>query len=326
MMDPWLLTLLTFGAVVTGITGVYSLVSDLYLRDRTRVSERVDDEFRRKQRKKAEQSQLFRDLEKLSSLKPGDLPAATLRTRVELMIEQAAVDLTPESLLGISLVAGAVLGGILAAIRMNYPAQAAILGVVGAAIGLVAPFLVVSTKRKARLAKLLQQLPDAFDLMSRVVRAGQTSSQAMLAVAQEFPQPIAGEFSLCYEQQNLGLTPEMALRDLARRTGLLEINIFVTALLVQQQTGGNLTELLDKLSYLIRQRAKLRGHVMTLTAEGRLQAIILLSLPIMLFFVMFVINPSYAQELLDHPSLIAVTVGFEAVGAFWIRKIVNFDV
>ena len=83
--------------------------------------------------------------------------------------------------------------------------------------------------------------------MGRVIRAGQTMSQALQAVADEFPPPIAGEFAYCYEQQNLGLSPETALRDLARRTGLMELKIFVLALLVQQQTGGNLAELLDKL-------------------------------------------------------------------------------
>ena len=110
------------------------------------------------------------------------------------------------------------------------------------------PLFYVQFKRKARLEKLRSQLPDAFDLMGRVIRAGQTMSQALLAVADEFAQPIAGEFAYCYEQQNLGLPPETAFRDLSRRTGLIEIKIFVLALLVQQQTGGNLAELLDKLS------------------------------------------------------------------------------
>ena len=105
--------------------------------------------------------------------------------------------------------------------------------------------------------------------MGRVVRAGQTISQALQAVADEFPPPIAAEFAYCYEQQNLGLSPESALRDLARRTGLLEIKIFVLALLVQQQTGGNLAELLDKLSGIIRERFRIRGQIKTLTAEGR---------------------------------------------------------
>ncbi len=104
-------------------------------------------------------------------------------------------------------------------------------------------------------------------------------AQALQAVADEFAPPIAGEFAYCYEQQNLGLSPETAMRELARRTGLLEVKIFVTAVLVQQQTGGNLAEMLDKLSSIIRERYQLRGKIKTLTAEGRIQGIILLGLP-----------------------------------------------
>src|SRR5207245_8851808 len=156
----------------------------------------------------------------------------------------------------------------------------------GLAVGLLAAaicFLFVLMKRNARLQKIMSQLPDAFDLMARIIRAGQTMSQGLQAVADEFDQPIAGEFAYCYEQQNLGLSPEVALRDLAQRTGLLEIKIFVLALLVQQQSGGNLAEMLDKLAGIIRERFKLRGKIRALTAEGRLQAGVLLALPPLLF-------------------------------------------
>ena len=203
--------------------------------------------------------------------------------------------------------------------------QSVTLGLVAGLIALLVPIGFVKYKRKARLTKMLDQLPDAFDLMSRVIRAGQTTSQAIMSVAEEFPQPIGGEFSLCAEQQNLGLSPELSLRDLARRTGLLEIKIFVMALLVQQQTGGSLTELLEKLATIIRQRAVLRGHIKALTAEGRLQAAVLLGLPVFMFFALLFLNRSYMAELLAHPSLIMATLVFEGLGAIWIRKIVNFD-
>src|SRR5215831_2903505 len=108
-------------------------------------------------------------------------------------------------------------------------------------------------------------------------------SQALQAVADEFDTPISTEFAYCYEQQNLGLSPEVAMRDLARRTGLLEIKIFVLALLVQQQTGGNLAELLEKLADIVRERFRMRAKIKALTAEGRLQAIILLALVPLLF-------------------------------------------
>jgi tight adherence protein B len=185
--------------------------------------------------------------------------------------------------------------------------------------------LYVQFKRNARLEKLRTQLPDAFDLMGRVIRAGQTMSQSLMAVADEFPQPIAGEFAYCFEQQNLGLDSETAFRDLGRRTGLLEIKIFVLALLVQQQTGGNLAELLDKLSAVIRDRFRIRGQIKSLTAEGRMQGAVLLALPPALFLIMLFLNRNYASVLLEHPSLIVGTLISEVLGALWIRQIVNFD-
>jgi tight adherence protein B len=173
--------------------------------------------------------------------------------------------------------------------------------------------------------KLMGQLPDAFDLMGRVIRAGQTMSQALQAVADEFDAPISVEFAYCYEQQNLGLAPELALRDLARRTGLLEVKIFVLALLIQQQAGGNLAELLDKLAAIIRERFRIRGKIRSLTAEGRIQALVLLALPPGMFFLILFLNRAYEQVLLDNPVILVVTLIFQVIGALWIRKIVNFD-
>jgi tight adherence protein B len=320
-MDPVFLPLLAFGAVVATISAVYSIVSDLYLRDRSRVSDRIDDEFRKQQRERARKAMLFKDLNHLVMEGPGDQEAEpNLRQRLAAMIEQSGLDLTPPQLLTYSAAVGVGLGLLGGLVR-----QSALVAAVAAAIGAIVPLAYVQFKRKARLEKLLSQLPDAFDLMGRVVRAGQTMSQGLQAVADEFAQPVAGEFSYCYEQQNLGLPPEAALRDLARRTGLLEVKIFVTAVLVQQQTGGSLAEMLDKLAAVIRQRYRIRGQIRTLTAEGRAQAIVLLSLPIVMFFGFLILMPEYERRLLDHPGLIATTLGCELLGALWIRKIVNFD-
>jgi tight adherence protein B len=236
------------------------------------------------------------------------------------MVEQAGLDLTPSRLLTIAAgtsIALGVLGGLIR--------QSLLVAAVGAALGAILPVFYVNIKRNARLEKLLSQLPDAFDLMSRVIRAGQTMSQGLLAVADEFSPPIAGEFAFCYEQQNLGLPPETALRELARRTGLLELKIFVLAMLIQQQTGGNLAELLDKLSHIIRERYKMRGKVKALTAEGRMQAMVLLGLPPFMFVLMLAMNRTYAGVLLDHPAMLWGTLISESMGALWIRKIVNFD-
>ena len=239
------------------------------------------------------------------------------------MVEQSGLDLTPraaaDDLGGRRAASWERLGGLLR--------QSILLAVVGRRAGGAVPLaLRPCSSGGQRSEKLLSQLPDAFDLMWRVIRAGQTMSQALQAVADEFAPPIAGEFAYCYEQQNLGLPPETALRDLGRRTGLLEIKIFVTALLVQQQTGGNLAEMLDKLSGIIRERYQIRGQIKALTAEGRFQGIILLALPAVHVLIDAVPEPRLRRHpaRAPRPDRARRSIS-EAFGAIWIRKIVNFD-
>ncbi len=196
---------------------------------------------------------------------------------------------------------------------------------IAAAVGGIFPIRRVKKRRDARTEKLRSQLADAFELMARVVRAGQTLGQALLSVADEFPQPISYEFAYCYEQQNMGLSPEVTFRDLTRRTGVIELKIFVLAVLVQQQTGGNLAELLLKLASVVRERYLIRGTIRTLTAEGRMQGWILAALPPAMFLLLFLLNPGYAKIHLQHKEMILGTFGFELLGVLWIRKIVNFD-
>src|SRR6185369_7297034 len=169
--------------------------------------------------------------------------------------------------------------------------------------------------------KLQAQLPDAFELMSRTMKAGQTVSQALQAVADEAGPPLAEEFGYCYDQQNLGMSPEAAMRDLARRTGLLETKIFVLAVMVHRQTGGNLAELLEKLSFVIRERYRIKGMITALTAEGKFQAIVLLALPIVLVGAMFSLNREYALELFQMPLLLVGTAAMMGLGAFWMSRI-----
>ena len=320
-MTPTLLSVLAFLAAVTAVVGVYSILSDLYLRDRTRVSQRVDDEFRKRLRDRAQKSLLFKDLRELAAFgAAGPEVESGPRRNFEAMVEQSGLDLTPSRLLAIILACGLTLGVVGGLVRRDM-----IVAIVGAVIGTVGPFWYVKMARDKRQEKILSQLPDSFDLMSRVIRAGQTMAQAIQAVADEFSPPIAGEFAFCFEQQNLGLPPETALRELARRTGLLELKIFVLALLVQQQTGGNLAEMLDNLSIIIRERYTMRGKIRALTAEGRFQAIILLAMPPALFGLMLALNREYGEILLEHPTLIWITLISEAIGALWIRKIIQFD-
>jgi tight adherence protein B len=242
-----------------------------------------------------------------------------LRGKLETLVEQSALNVTLKQIAYVS--AGAAL--VLAV--AGAVAQGALFAVLGLLAGAGGPLSYVYLRRKARRHKFLMQLPDAFDLMARVLRAGHSVPQAFQAVADTFEQPVAGEFATCQEQQNLGLLPEFTFRDLARRADVLEMKIFVMAMLVQRQTGGNLSEVLERLAQLVRDRVRLRNHVRTLTAEGRLQAVVLLVLPLFMFFVMRFINRAYTDVLLDHTGLLAGVGVAMALGASWIRKIVNFD-
>lgn len=319
-MSPGILTILGFGAGALAVAGAYSLYADLFLRDRSRLSRRVNEEFRKNQRDSIQRSGLFKNLGQLAADAAAEAGALSLRDRFVLMVEQSGMKVTPRQLLTYMAGIGIGVTAVLALTRLPRVAIP-VAGLLGAAI----PFVIVWTRRNARLDKLLSQLPDAFELMARMSRAGQTMSQALQTVGTEFDQPIAGEFAYCYEQQNLGLSSEMALRDLARRTGLLEIKIFVLALVVQQQSGGNLAELLDKLAGIIRQRFHIKGKIKALTAEGRFQAIILLILPPLILVAIFLLNRAYAQGLLDHPQLLVGMFVSELLGALWIRNIINFD-
>ncbi len=319
-----LLTAVTFLGVFFGVFGFNLLIADVLDRSRKRRLKELESEILERQKVRA------RDTLQSQSSTLGTIVAAaeseqfaeheTMRQRLDAMLERADMQISAVGLFGAGSALAALAGGAVYVLTMNL--AFAVLAVI---LAFSIPFLYVAYRRQQREEMLRSQLPDSLELMSRVLRAGQTITQAMHAVAEEFPPPVSGEFALCYEQQNLGLSTDLALRDLARRTGLLEIQIFVLALLVHRQTGGNLTELLDKLSTLIRSRYRIRGKIKTLTAEGRMQAVILLALPVFMYIVLLIISHEYAMELLEHPSLIAGALGMMGAGALWIRNIINFD-
>src|SRR5262249_43097053 len=145
------------------------------------------------------------------------------------------------------------------------------------------------------------------------------------AVVDEFDPPLSTDFAYCQEQQRLGLLPEISFRELSKRSDVMELKIFVMAMLVQQKSGGNLSDLLERLARLIRERVRLRGVIRTLTAEGRLQAQVLIALPPLMFLLLLVLHRPYVQVLIDHYELLIAATVSMALGALWIRRIVRFD-
>jgi tight adherence protein B len=324
------LFLLVFLTVTLGIAAGYQALSGLWYPDAAQVRRRLTEEFAKESLMAP--SQLFRNPDQLS-LEPGlelldaaqapAVPAARasqgVQQRLQALLDGASVPLTPSQVLAITVCLGAVLGGAGFFIGQLWVALPLAL------VGLVAPLAFLNFKREARRNSYLKQLPGSFELMARVIRAGQSVPQAFLAVAEAMQEPVAGEFATCQKQQNLGLRPEVAFQEMAERSGILEMRIFTMAMLIQRQTGGNLSDVLDRLAGIVRARLRLRDRVRTFTAEGRLQGWTLVVLPFVAFAVMMVANRQYAVVLLQHvPLLIAMLISM-TIGILWIRKIVNID-
>ena len=194
---------------------------------------------------------------------------------------------------------------------------------------LLLPFVALFIKQRLRMNKFLNQLPDVFELMSQALRAGHSLANAILLIGQQLPDPVGTEFLRVFHEQNLGIKIEEALKDMAKRVGLMDVRFFVTAVLIQRQTGGDLAEVLDNISSVIRDRIKLFGTVKALTAEGRLSGYVLLALPVVVFILELVINPTYANVMFDDPigqyMLIGAAVS-QVLGLAMIQKIVNIKV
>jgi tight adherence protein B len=196
--------------------------------------------------------------------------------------------------------------------------------------GVVAlPLIWLSFRRRRRMAKLNNQLPDVFEMMSQALRAGHSLAGAVQVVYEQMPAPVATEFAQVYHEQNLGVKIEDALQSMAGRVDSMDVRFFVTAVLIQRQTGGDLAEVLDNISGVIRERIELQGLVRGLTAEGRLSGWVLFALPAIVFVGSMYLNPDYGSVLLDDPRgqiMLMVAVGMQLMGIAMIRWIVNIKV
>jgi tight adherence protein B len=194
---------------------------------------------------------------------------------------------------------------------------------------LIIPYKILVRRRKRRLKKFERQLPDALDLLARGLKAGHAFPTGLQQVAKEMADPLGTEFSETFREFNHGLDLNSALLNLCHRIDLRDLSFFTTAVLIQRETGGNLTEILEKISILIRERFKLRNQIGALTAEGRLSGLILLLLPPVLAGLLMVINPAYGKVLINHPTgriMCGVALGFQLLGMWCIHKIVNIKV
>jgi tight adherence protein B len=244
--------------------------------------------------------------------------------KINLMFEQADTSLTITKMVLISGVM-AVVGAIFGAALGIHPALVPVLGIFLAAM----PLMWVSFRRKRRLKAFAAQLPDALEMLSRSLRAGQSLGFGFNMVAEEMSDPISKEFTRVFEEQNLGIPLEETLESLTNRIPNLDLKFFCTAVVLQRQTGGDLAEILDKIGSLIRDRFRIWGQVQALTGEGRLSGVVLLALPFVLFVAVYQLNPDYIMVLFTEPmgkKMLAGAIFLQVLGALVIRKIVNIKV
>ncbi len=240
------------------------------------------------------------------------------------MISQAGETTDSIVFVGRSLIMGLIAGLLVLALDQPW----ILVGLVGASV-VVLPFVLLLRRRRLRLAQIEKQLPDAVELVARAMRAGHAFAPSLQMIADELPQPIAGEFRQVSEEIGFGIPLRDALMALTRRVPIDDLRYFVIAVILQRETGGNLAEILDTIGHLIRERFKLLGEVRVLTAEGRLSAWILAALPFATAAGFLVINPAFITGLWEDSlgrTLVIAALGMMVMGVFWLTRIVKIRI
>jgi tight adherence protein B len=246
---------------------------------------------------------------------------------LETRLQQAGLNWSPVSLL-VAMAVGAFAGALLG-FRVQVPIFREFSILAGACLLGSLPYLYVLRAGSKRLRQLEEQFPEVLDFLARSMRAGHAFSVSLEMMAEESPDPVGAEFRKVSRELNLGSPIEVALNSLAQRVPLLDVRFFVSAVLLQRETGGNLAEILTKLAYVIRERFRLKGQVRAASAHGRLTAIILSVMPIITMLALMVVAPAYLPSMAadkDGRYLIIGALMGQLLGYLWMRKIINIKV
>jgi tight adherence protein B len=249
-----------------------------------------------------------------------------LGPKISLLLEQAGLaQWTPARLVHLCLMAFAAATGV---VWLMLPVPK-IFAVAAGAVAACGPVGYVVFLRKGRLSKFEAVFPETLEFISRSMRAGHAFSVSLEMIHREFQEPVSGEFRRTFEEHNLGLPLETALQKLAQRVPSLDVHFFVSAVLLQKRTGGNLAEILDKLAYVIRERFKLRGRIKAVSAHGRMTATSLSAIPIAVAVLMFFTNPEYVTFFFEDEvgnMMLGAGVALQVIGYIVMKKIVNIEV
>ena len=314
---------LSFLVLVMGILGAYYLFV-------VRAEEQQHGAFWRRLKAKAPsrevRSNLLKQVQQLSALPTLD---AALRRGgsalqpLELLIEQSGTRMTVATFLLMLATCG------LAAVYLVNQFTGQILLAIGAgALASTIPTSVVRFLRTRRILKFEEQFPEGLALISRALKAGHTFTTGLAMVAEEMPAPIGPEFKLLYDQQNYGMPLPDALKEFARRVVLLDARFFVTAVLIQRESGGNLSEILDNIATVIRDRFRVKRQIRVISAHARMTGMVLVCVPPGLAFMLFLLNPDHLRTLTNSPlgmNLIYAAIGMQITGSLIIQKMVKLE-
>jgi tight adherence protein B len=267
----------------------------------------------------------------LKNRKDGPVPAidrilgeTTRGSALGRWIEQSGMEASISAVLLVAAVCAVVVAFLLSmAIRAGWAVP------VGAALGFAVPFGVLNYKRSRRMRTFEEQFPEALDLIARALKAGHAFATGLKMVADEIHDPVGPEFRKTFDEQNFGLPLKDALQNLTERVPLLDVRFFATAVMIQRETGGNLSEILENLAHVVRERFKILRQVRVCTAHGRMTGYVLLALPAFLCVALAFINPDHMnllfRERMGHMLLMAAVV-MQTIGYFWIRQVVKIEV
>ncbi len=326
-MDQWALYALPLTGSTLVAYGLFQLVTDLRRPQEKKVAQRLRENggaSRTSRNEQAVRESLLRRQRAAESAIARGLGRLSFVPTLQRALDQGNLPWVATSVV-VNLVGAAAL--VYLATWLLYERISLALALAGATMLL--PLLYVHIRRKMRINKLVQQLPDVFELLGQGLRAGHSLGNAIHLVSQQMSDPAGIEFARVFHEQNLGLKIDDALLNMARRIDQMDVRFFVTAVLIQRTTGGDLAEVLDNIGDVIRERIKLFGTVKALTAEGRLSGYVLFALPFAVFAMEQVINPEYGNILLEHPIgqyMLITAFVMQLLGLAMIKKIVNIKV
>jgi tight adherence protein B len=321
-----LIPLIVFGAAILFVFGLYMLWAE----SRESGAEKIKSRIRRLSAGSAEDAEANRLLSLAKEEVGSPLDRALLELprlhKLDRFLEQAGVSYGPASALALSLFIGFV-GAIIS--MLLFRSFSLLPLIVGYLAGIAILWIILANKRAKRKDELVKQIPDTLDFFARSLRAGNPFAGAMKSASEEMQQPLAGELEITFDELNYGLEFEECMQNLATRIDTEEIRLFVTAILVQKSTGGNLAELMNRIAALLRERKNTKGEIQIQAAEMKTSARILIALPFVIAGLLQLVNPTYIPILFETPGgrmIIGAQGVLMVIGYFVINRMVNFRI